>query len=150
MSLKLARQASNDDKYSGPSEDEIPTPDLSTFRLLGDNLLIRPYTPKEKKIGGIILTDNAVADRQYLQTMGKVVKIGSGAYKDGNIKPGEPGYPWGWYGGPWVAVGEWVLYSRHSGQKIKFKGVEFLLIKDSYVLAASENPDDLDSNYVPI
>lgn len=138
------------DSINNNTAAEIPTPDLSSFPVFGDNILLRPYQPKENKIGSIMLPSKVAEDRLLLQNIGEVVKLGELAYHDPNLKPGEPRFPFGYFGRAWVKVGDWALYPRNAGQRLKYKGVEFLLIKDTMLLGAVADPKDIDPNYFTI
>lgn len=149
----LSRQA-DDETINDNTPDEIPTPDLSNFPVFGDNILIRPYQPPSaiQLKGGlsIILPPKVEADKAYLQNVGQIVKIGNLAWHDPNCKKGEENYPWGYFKGPWAKVGDWVVYSRNSGQKIMAYGVKMLLLKDTFVLASVPDPTVIDANYQTI
>lgn len=137
-----------------PDDMSIPTPNLSGLRITGDNILIRPYCPPKniqtKSGHTILLPDSVDHDRHYLQNIGQIVKLGELAYVDSGYKPGDKGYPHGWYHEKWTKEGDWVLFPRNSGQMFKYKGMRFLLMKDVYVLGVVENPIDIDVNYQTI
>ncbi|MCB1159234.1 MAG: co-chaperone GroES, partial [Leptospiraceae bacterium] len=54
---------------------------------------------------------------------GKVVEVGSGRYEDGKLVPLE------------VKVGDSVLYGKYSGTEIKQGGKEYLIVRESDILA---------------
>ena len=73
-------------------------------------------------------------DIQYLTTVGKVIKVGSLAYKDPSKFPE----------GNWCEEGNYVCYGKHTGQKFMYKGIRYLLIYDDQVIMKIENPSDVD------
>ena len=128
----MIKQADNVNLLSGTPMD-VPDPDLTGIQVHGDNILIRPFTPGDK-IGSIYLPQQAEADKAFLQNVGRVVAVGPLAYKDSAYKPGDKGYPHGWFEKPWVKVGDIVAFARNSGQRMVVRGVKMQLLKDSYIL----------------
>jgi len=90
------------------------------YKPLGDRLLVKPNPSEEKTKSGIVLPDSAKEKPQE----GKVIAAGEGARDDNGKKiPME------------VKVGDVVLYSKYSGTEVKIEGEEYLIIKESDVLA---------------
>jgi len=86
---------------------------------LGDRVLVEPKKEAEEKIGSIIVPDTAKEKPQE----GKVVAVGTGKYEDGKLIPLE------------VKVGDSVLYGKYSGTEVKQSGQEYLIIRESDILA---------------
>jgi chaperonin GroES len=87
---------------------------------LGDGLLVRPQVREEKTRGGIILPDTAKEKPQE----GVVVAAGPGRRTDaGQRLPMQ------------VNVNEVVLYAKYAGTEITMDGVDYLLLKESDILA---------------
>lgn len=86
---------------------------------LGDRVLIEPKRESEEKIGSLYVPDTAKEKPQE----GKVVEVGSGRYEDGKLVPLE------------VKVGDSVLYGKYSGTEIKQGGKEYLIVRESDILA---------------
>lgn len=116
--------------------DDVPDPSPLP-RIPGVGILIRPVPLRRKSAGGIILPDTVRADREYLNTVGRVLLLGDLAYKDEGIYPN----------GPWCAPGDFVLYGKFAGQKFWWKGVKLLLVPARDVLMVVDAPDYLDSNF---
>lgn len=152
-SMPLYREPDNEAINEWDDMDTVPTPDLKDFEVFADNVLIRPYQPpKDHKVAGgkfkIILPDQVDHDRHYLQNVGKLIKVGNLAFRDPNVKPEDGAYfPHGYFKGPWAKEGDWVLFPRNSGQKIKYKGVKMVLMKDTFLLGKIADPKDIDVNY---
>lgn len=82
---------------------------------VGHRVLIKPDEAESKSKGGILIpTDDR---HQAAVDTGVVLAIGDTAYQDPTLG-----------GKPWVAIGDWVTYARHSGKRIK----------------DPEKPDDID------
>lgn len=105
-------------------------------------VLIAPAPPKEETKGGIILTDDTRAAESTLTCVGKVLRMGSLAFK-AKTKAGldladEVNAP---------KVGWWVLFNQYAGQKLFVEGLEYRILNDTEILAVTENPDEF-RNYV--
>lgn len=132
-----------------PTDENVKDPDLSGLTVLGDHIVVRPWSPPttyKSKSGVTLLLPNSIKkDAAYLQNTGKVLKVGNTAWKDPNVKP-EDGkrFPHGFYEGPWAKPGDFIVHPRHTGQRFKYKGVNLMLIKDSHVLFVVDDPADID------
>lgn len=90
------------------------------LRPLGDRIIIELVEVEEKTAFGIVLPDSA---KEKPQT-GKVVAVGTGRVLDnGTLAPLE------------VKVGEEIIFSKFSGTEVKYDGVEYLILRESDVLA---------------
>ncbi len=87
---------------------------------LADRVLIKSLEPAEEKKGGIIIPDTAKEKPQQ----GKVVEVGPGRMTDDGKKiPME------------VKKGDKVLYGKYSGTEVTIDDVEYLIMRESDVLA---------------
>lgn len=82
---------------------------------LADRVLVEAAAAEEKTAGGIIIPDTAKEKPQR----GKVVAVGNG-------KPDEP---------MTVKVGDNVLYGKYSGSELTLEGKEYLIMRESDILA---------------
>ena len=82
---------------------------------LADRVLIEPSAAEEKTASGIIIPDNA----KEKPNKGTVVAIGAG-------KVDEP---------MTVKVGDTVLYGKYSGTELSFEAKDYLLMRDSDIMA---------------
>lgn len=90
---------------------------------LGDRVLIEPASEKEEKIGSIFIPDTA----KEKPNEGTVKAVGDGKVTDdGKTVP------------PTVKVGQSVLYGKYSGTEIKENGVDYLIVRESDILAIIE------------
>ncbi len=93
-----------------------------TMKPLGDRVVIKNMEAEETTKGGIILT--AAAKEKPL--MAEVIAVGPGGVVDGKeiamqVKPGEK-----------------VIYSKYAGTEVKLDGVEYIIVKQSDILAVVE------------
>lgn len=87
---------------------------------LRDRILVKPLNVEEKTKGGIILPDTAKEKPQQAE----VIAVGKGKIlDDGTVKSLD------------VKKGDVVLYGKYSGTEIIRNGEEFLLLRESDVLA---------------
>ncbi|MDO9254115.1 MAG: co-chaperone GroES [Bacteroidales bacterium] len=82
---------------------------------LADRVLVEPAAAEQKTAGGIIIPDTAKEKPQK----GTVVAIGNG-------KKDEP---------LTVKVGDQVLYGKYSGTEITVEGKDYLIMRESDILA---------------
>ena len=118
------------------TNEEVPDP-LVLPEVPGYHILVRPVSIKAETKGGIILPDSTVEDMKYLTTVGKVLVVGTDAYKD------KARYP----NGAWCQEGDYVCYGKHSGQKFFYKGIKLLLLADDQISMIVEDPKELDPTF---
>jgi chaperonin GroES len=82
---------------------------------LADRVLIRPEEAEDKTASGIIIPDSAKEKPQR----GTVIAAGPGT-KDEKME---------------VKVGDSVLYGKYSGTELNFDGKDYLIMKQSDILA---------------
>lgn len=87
---------------------------------LHDRVLVKRIAQESKTKSGIIIPDTA----QDKPTEGEVVAVGSGARDEsGKIIALD------------VKVGDIILFAKWGGNEIKFEGQEYLIMKESDILA---------------
>jgi len=87
---------------------------------LADRVAVKPSPADEKTKGGIILPDTA----KEKPVVGEVVAVGPGKVTDdGKTIPPE------------VKVGDKVLYGKYSGTEVTIEGDEYLIIRETDILA---------------
>ena len=85
------------------------------FKPLADRVLVEPEAAEEKTASGIIIPDTAKEKPQK----GNVVAVGAGT-KENPIT---------------VKVGQTVLYGKYSGTELKLDGNDYLIMRESDILA---------------
>lgn len=86
---------------------------------LADRVLIKPLEEKEDKVGSIYIPETAKEKPQE----GTVEAVGPGRTEDGKHVPLD------------VKVGDKVLYGKYAGTEIKHDGSDYLIIRESDILA---------------
>lgn len=87
---------------------------------LADRVLIKPSEAEEVKKGGIIIPDTAKEKPQQ----GEVVEVGPGRVTDDGKKIAME-----------VKKGDKVLYGKYSGTEVTIDDVEYLVVRESDILA---------------
>ena len=91
-----------------------------SIKPLHDRVVVKPIEADEISSGGIVIPDSA----KEKSTKGEVVAVGNGKVTDdGKTIPMN------------VKTGDKVLYGKYSGTEVKLEGEEFLIIKESEILA---------------
>ncbi len=86
---------------------------------LGDRVLIKPVETSEDKVGSLYIPDSAKEKPQE----GIIEAVGPGRNDGGKVTPME------------VKVGDKVLYGKYAGTEIKQDGKEYLIVRESDILA---------------
>lgn len=87
---------------------------------LSDRIIIRPLEADEKTAGGIIIPDNAKEKPQK----GEVVAVGAGKIADNGQKIEMA-----------LKSGDKVLYGKYSGTEVSIDGADYLIMRETDVLA---------------
>ena len=132
--VQMGKSVKNDLWITDP--EEIADPEVLP-ELPGFHVLIRPVSVKSQTKGGILLPDSTKEDMSYLTTVGRVVALGDLAYIDKDKFPA----------GAWCNVGDYVCYGKHTGTKLFYKGVRFILLFDDQITMKVEDPKDLDPTF---
>ena len=93
-----------------------------TMKPLGDRVVIKNMEAEETTKGGIILA----AAAKEKPVMAEVIAVGPGGTVDGKEIQMQ------------VKVGEKVIYSKYAGTEVKMDGVEYIIVKQSDLLAVVE------------
>ena len=86
---------------------------------LGDRIIVEVLEEEQTTVSGIVLPDTA----QEKPQRAKVLAVGPGHYEDGQLVPLD------------VAVGDEVVFSKYGGTEVKFGVDEYLILRESDVLA---------------
>jgi len=92
------------------------------IRPLSDRVLIKRLEAEETTKSGILLSAAAKEKPQEAE----VIAVGPGKFEDGNEIKME------------VKVGDIVLFSKYSGNEIKYEGTEYIILKQEELLAIIE------------
>ena len=89
---------------------------------LGDRVVLKQRVAEETTKSGIVLTGQAKEKPQEAE----VIAVGPGGVVDGKEVKME------------VAVGQKVIYSKYAGTEVKLEGEEFIIVRQSDILAVVE------------
>lgn len=92
------------------------------IRPLADRVVIKKVEAEEKTASGIILPGSAKEQPQ----MAQVMEVGPGGFVDGNEIKME------------VKIGDKVIYSKYAGNEVKIDGEEYIILRQSDILAVIE------------
>jgi chaperonin GroES len=90
---------------------------------LGDRVVLKQLEAEETTKSGIILASAAQEKPQEAE----VVAVGPGGIVDGKEVKMQ------------VAAGQKVIYSKYAGTEVKLDGKEYIVVKQSDILAVVEN-----------
>ena len=91
-----------------------------SLKPLADRVVVEPAPAEDNSAGGIILPDTA----QEKPQQGTVVAVGSAKISDsGNLVEMT------------VKKGDKVLYGKYSGSEVTFDGVDYVIMRESDILA---------------
>lgn len=89
---------------------------------LADRVLIKMVESEETTKSGIILASSAKEKPQIAE----VLEVGPGAMVDGKLQPME------------VKKKDKVIVSKYAGTEVKYEGEEYMILKESDILAKIE------------
>jgi chaperonin GroES len=90
---------------------------------LADRVVIKAIEEAETMRGGLYIPDTAKEKPQQ----GEIIAVGPGRYEDGKLIPMG------------VKVGDKVLYGKYSGTEVTVEGENYLILRESDVLAVINN-----------
>ena len=103
----------------------------------GWRILVLPFQMGEKTKGGILMGQDTLEKQQVASQCGNVLAMGPDCYRDKDR----------YKQGPWCKVGDWVMFARYAGSRIKIEGGEVRLLNDDEILATIKNPEDILHEY---
>jgi chaperonin GroES len=86
---------------------------------LADRVVVRPLEETEQMRGGLYIPDTA----KEKPRQGEIVAVGPGRFDEGKRVPME------------VKVGDKVLYGKYSGTEVTLDNEQYLILRESDVLA---------------
>ncbi len=102
---------------------KMPVKTEQKVKPLGDRVIVEPMEQEEKSVGGVYIPDTAKEKPQR----GRIMAVGTGrVLENGTRVPLE------------LKEGQHVLYGKYSGTEVKVDGKEYLIVRESDVLAVLE------------
>ena len=92
------------------------------LRPLGDRVILKQLVAEETTKSGLVLTGQAKEKPQEAE----VIAVGPGGVVEGKEIKME------------VSVGQKVIYSKYAGTEVKLDGEEFIIVRQSDILAVVE------------
>jgi len=96
---------------------------MASIRPLDDRVVIEPMEAEERTQGGIVLPDTA----KEKPMKGKIVAVGEGKMLESGKRAGLL-----------VKKGDKVLYGKYAGTEVTVDGKEYLVMRESDILAKLE------------
>ncbi|MBF8266734.1 MAG: groES [Dehalococcoidia bacterium] len=90
------------------------------FQPLADRVVVKPIEREEVSAGGLVLPDSAKERPQE----GEIIAVGPGRTGDDGKRIAME-----------VKVGDRVIYSKYAGSEIKEEGEDYLILRESDVMA---------------
>ena len=109
-----------------PAMDRVP-------KATGWRIVVLPHKGIEKTKGGLLLTDKAIEEQQLTTNVGLILNMGPDAYADKNKFPN----------GPWCKEGDWVVFARYAGSRVKIEEGEIRILNDDEILSTVKDPTDI-------
>ena len=122
--LKKAAEEAEAKRNVPPEASQLPNP-------TGWRIMVLPFQPKIKTKGGILLAEAALERQQIGTVCGLVLKVGPDAYSD------KTRYP----AGAWCKEGDWVIFARYAGSRLKIEGGEIRILNEDEILATIQDPE---------
>jgi chaperonin GroES len=94
------------------------------LKMLEDRVLVKPMPQEDKTESGIYLPDSAKERPQK----GEVIEVGAGKLLDNGQRVELT-----------VKKGDKVLFGKYAGTEVKFKGEEYIILRESEILAIIES-----------
>jgi chaperonin GroES len=98
----------------------MPTKAATKIQPLADRVVVKPLEDEEQMRGGLYIPDTA----KEKPMQGEIVAVGPGKLSEEGARL-EPD----------VKVGQKVLYGKYSGTEVTVDGEEYLILRESDVLA---------------
>jgi len=108
------------------SDPNIPDPE-NLPKMLGWNILVRPYPIEKITRGGIILSASDAEYTRNATNVARVVDVGPCCWNRSQHR-NRDGEQF-----DWVKIGDFVSYPRHVGKMRNYKGVTFVVLADDEI-----------------
>lgn len=108
--------------------------DITQLELTGVQVLVGTYIRPKATKGGILLTDKLRDEDLYQGKTGLVLKVGPGAFVDGDNADTK-------FQGFKVMPGDWIFYGVQDGLSLNINGHHCRIVEDVHVRGRIPNPD---------
>lgn len=100
--------------------------------VLHSKVLVAGYIRPAQTRGGIILPDKVIEEDRYQGTIGLVIGMGKGAFKDDHIAK---------FNGDKIKIGDWVMFVAADGIAMNINEVPCRLFDDTRILMRVKDPE---------
>lgn len=109
--------------------------DISSFELVGSDVLVGIKPEKEKTDGGIFLTDKKIEEARYQSKVGLIVAMGPTAFKY------DPENPACAFEGKKPKIGDWVVSYAHESREIGVRATYCRIVPDRAIRMITTDPE---------
>lgn len=109
--------------------------DISRKKFSGQQVVVATYVrPREIKKGGLVRTDDSLAEDIYQGKVGLIVAMGPQAREYLDVSFGEKDAP---------QINDWIFYRIHDGFMLNINGHECRILEAKAVRGTTDGPDDI-------
>lgn len=101
-------------------------------KVFHSKVLVATYVRPAMTRGGVYMPDKVIEEDRYQGTVGLVVALGPGAFKDDNIAQ---------FHGDGLTIGDWVMYVAADGISMNINEVPCRLFEDTRILMRVTDPE---------
>ncbi len=105
--------------------------DLSGVEVLHSQVLVATRIANAKTAGGVFLPDSAIREDQFQGSIGLVIAIGPGAFRDGPIAE---------FHGVKLKLHDWVMFRPSDGLQLAIREVPCRLFEDTGIKMRVKDP----------
>ncbi len=120
---EVAIDLDNFDKW-----DEIAK--FEDIKAVGWSIIVRLYVEKSNHKSNLYVPSSVIDNQKYINCTGLVVKVAKNVYMDKRYDQT----------GVWCDIGDWVVFPRHGGYRIVYKGMPVFILKEDAIDAIVTNP----------
>src|SRR4051812_9465133 len=95
--------------------------------------LVCPLKARSTSSGGIALTSQTQDAEQYLNYIGKLIKVGPAYYESMQLAPYKAHAP---------RIGDYVMYKQYAGKRVDYRGIGLLLLDDDQMRMVVKDVDN--------
>lgn len=105
---------------------------LKELTVLHSQVLVATYIQSAKSKGGIFKPDTVIEEDRWQGSIGLVVALGKGAFKDCGVAQ---------FYGDKLEIGDWVMFVPADGVSLFIRQVPCRLFQDTRILMKVDNPE---------
>ena len=131
IKLALEEKYKEEDQKEVDGYERLKTKESAKLpKPTGWRILVLPFKMPEKTKGGLLLGQDTLERQQIASTCGLVLGMGAHCYD-------KDRYP----EGPWCKKGDWVIFGRYAGSRLKIEGGEIRILNEDEILGTIQDPE---------